>query len=218
MTSEAVLWVIVAYVAGSIPFSLLVVRWITGVDVRAVGSGNPGATNALRAGGRVVGLLALAGDFGKGAIVVVAARFAGNPPVVVNLVAAAVVLGHVYSLFLRFRGGKGVAPAAGALGALAPLAFLGSLAVFFLTVATTRYVSLGSILAVTTFPLILWGLAQMELTERHEPAFLASATLIPALVVWRHRGNVARLLAGTERRIERKATRNARTNGHGAGP
>lgn len=194
-------WIVGAYLVGSVPFSLLVVRWISGVDVRDVGSGNVGATNALRAGGRLVGLLALLGDLGKGASVVLAARLAGIEPPVVGVVAAAVVVGHVYSLFLRFRGGKGVAAAAGALGALAPLAFAGSLIVFFLTVIVSRYVSLGSILAVASFPVLLWALSAFEITARRDPAFLASATLIPILVVWRHRGNIDRLRNGTERRI-----------------
>ena len=194
-------WIAAGYFVGSIPFSVLVVRWIAGIDVRTVGSGNPGATNALRAGGPSAGLMALVGDFGKGAGVVTAARVADVPLPTVGLVAAAVVVGHVYSLFLRFRGGKGVAPAAGALGALAPTAFAGSLVVFFSTVAATRYVSLGSILAVGTFPLFAWLLPLLGLPGEKDPAYVASTTLIPILVLWRHRGNISRLRAGTERRI-----------------
>jgi glycerol-3-phosphate acyltransferase PlsY len=121
--------------------------------------------------------------------------------VVTGLVAAAVVIGHVYPLYLGFRGGKGVATAAGALGALAPGAFGLSLLVFVLVVFWTRFVSLGSILAVSSFPLFVWMLSAVVRSAERDPEFVATATLIPILVLWRHRGNIARLRRGTERRL-----------------
>lgn len=190
-------WLLAAYLLGSIPFSLLAVRVSTGKDVREAGSGNVGATNALRVGGVGAGAVALAGDVGKGVAVVLAARLWGGSPVLTGIVAAAVVVGHVYPLFLGFRGGKGVATAGGALGALAPYAFLLSLVVFLVLVFSTRYVSLGSLGAVLTFPLFVWLLHG---TERGG-WFLAVATLVPILIVWRHRENIARLLRGEERRF-----------------
>ena len=194
-------WVLGAYLLGSIPFSFLVPLWLADVDVRGIGSGNVGATNALRAGGPGVASLSLAGDLGKGIGTVVAARWAGTTPVVTGLVAAAVVIGHVYPLYLGFRGGKGVATAAGALGALAPGAFGLSLLVFVLVVFWTRFVSLGSILAVSSFPLFVWMLSAVVRSAERDPEFVATATLIPILVLWRHRGNIARLRRGTERRL-----------------
>jgi len=194
-------WVLGAYLLGSIPFSFLVPLWLADVDVRGIGSGNVGATNALRAGGPGVASLSLAGDLGKGIGTVVAARWAGTTPVVTGLVAAAVVIGHVYPLYLGFRGGKGVATAAGALGALAPGAFGLSLLVFVLVVVWTRFVSLGSILAVSSFPLFVWMLSAVVRSAERDPEFVATATLVPILVLWRHRGNIARLRRGTERRL-----------------
>ena len=190
-------WVLAAYLVGSIPFSLLAVRVSSGQDIREAGSGNVGATNALRVGGLGAGAVALTGDVGKGAATVLVARLWGGSSVLTGLVAAAVVVGHVYSLFLGGRGGKGVATAGGALGALAPWAFLLSLSVFLVLVVSTRYVSLGSMGAVLTFPLFVWLLNDLE----RGGWFLAVATLVPILVVWRHRGNILRLLRGEERKL-----------------
>lgn len=199
--ATAAAWVVGAYLVGSIPFSYLVPRWLSGVDVRQIGSGNVGATNAMRAGGRGAAALSLAGDLGKGIGPVLASRWETVSPVVPGLVGAAVVVGHVYPLYLRFRGGKGVATAAGALGALAPGAFGLSLVTFVAVVAWTRYVSLGSVVAVSLFPLYVWLLSWLGWAPTRAPAFVTAATLIPILVVWRHRGNLARLRRGTERRL-----------------
>jgi glycerol-3-phosphate acyltransferase PlsY len=190
-----------AYLVGSIPWSWLVVRWKTGRDVREVGSGNVGATNAMRAAGRGAGALALVLDVVKGVAPVLAARSLGAPPLVESGVAAFAVVGHMYPLWLRFRGGKGVATAAGALGALAPLAMSLSLVVFVAVVTWKRYVSLASIAAACTFPLFVLLLAARDDGARAEASFLVGSTLVPLLVVWRHRGNLRRLVAGTERRL-----------------
>ncbi len=189
-----------AYLLGSIPWSWLVVRWKTGQDVRQVGSGNVGATNAMRAAGRAAGLLALVLDVAKGVAPVLAARALGATPLVESCAATLAVLGHMYPLWLRFRGGKGVATAAGALGALAPVPAALAGAVFLLAVATTRYVSLGSIAALVAFPLLVLALGGHAHTPRDVP-FLVSSALVPALSVWKHRGNIRRLFAGTERRL-----------------
>ncbi|HVS01543.1 MAG TPA: glycerol-3-phosphate 1-O-acyltransferase PlsY [Thermoanaerobaculia bacterium] len=196
--------VLAAYLVGSISFSYLVVRVLTGRDVRAEGSGNAGATNALRVAGKGAGAAALLLDVAKGAGAVAAARLLGAPPVVVAVTAAAVVVGHVWPLFLDLRGGKGVATAAGALGVLAPVPSLLAAVVFLAVVGVTRFVSLGSMLGVASFPLFVF-LSQRLGWEEHDPAFVAGSVLVPALVLFKHRSNARRLLAGSERRLGERA-------------
>lgn len=190
-----------AYLVGAIPWSWLIVRWKTGQDIREIGSGNVGATNAMRAAGRGAGVLALLLDIGKGVAPVLVARALDAPPLVVSCAAALAVLGHMYPVWLGFHGGgKGVATAAGALGALAPIPALLSAVVFLVVTALFRYVSLGSIAALVAFPLLVLALASRGDAPR-DTAFLVSSALVPALSVWKHRGNIRRLLAGTERRL-----------------
>jgi glycerol-3-phosphate acyltransferase PlsY len=190
-----------AYLVGAIPWSWLVVRWKTGQDVRQIGSGNVGATNAMRAAGRAAGVLALLLDIAKGVVPVLVARALDAPPLVVSCAAALAVLGHMYPVWLGFHGGgKGVATAAGALGALAPLPALLCAIVFLVVTALSRYVSLGSIAALVSFPLLVMALASRG-DAPHDRAFLLSSALVPALSVWKHRGNIRRLRAGTERRL-----------------
>jgi glycerol-3-phosphate acyltransferase PlsY len=194
-----------SYLIGSIPWSWLVVRWKTGRDVREVGSGNVGATNAMRAAGRWAGLLALLLDVAKGVAPVLIVRAIGTTMLVESLAALAAVIGHMYPVWLRFRGGKGVATAAGAMGALAPLPALLAAAVFFVVVAVTRYVSLGSIVAMASFPLFVVLLADRSQPPWDRPSRVA-CILVAALSIWKHRGNIGRLLAGSERRLgDRKA-------------
>ena len=198
------LWVAIfagAYLVGSIPWSWLVVRWRTGRDVREVGSGNVGATNAMRAAGRGAGALALVLDVVKGVAPVLAVRALGAPPLVESAVATLAVVGHMFPVWLRFRGGKGVATAAGALGALAPLAMALSLVVFVVVVAWKRYVSLASLAAAGSFPLFVLLLRARDGDLGADAPFLVSSALVPLLIVWRHRGNLRRLRAGTERRL-----------------
>jgi glycerol-3-phosphate acyltransferase PlsY len=190
-----------SYLVGAIPWSWLLVRWKTGQDVRRVGSGNVGATNAMRAAGKVVGVIALLLDVGKGVAPVLVARALGAPPLVESCAATLAVLGHMYPVWLGFHGGgKGVATAAGALGALAPIPALLAAVVFIVVTALFRYVSLGSIAALVAFPLLVFLLSRRGDAPR-DTAFLVSSALVPALSVWKHRGNIRRLLAGTERRL-----------------
>jgi glycerol-3-phosphate acyltransferase PlsY len=178
--------------------------WIArarGVDVRKIGSGNPGATNVMRAAGRGAGLIALACDAGKGVVAVLLARLLLPSPSWWGWAALAAVCGHVFSVFLRFRGGKGVATAAGALGAVSPLALGAAMVVFVATVALTRYVSLGSMLGAVAFPAALWWLAPEGLARATRTSLLASSGLIALLVLARHRTNLERLLAGTENKL-----------------
>ena len=184
-----------AYLLGSIPFSFVVARWFGVEDVRRVGSGNVGATNVMRSAGKAAGALAFLLDAVKGAG---AAFLAGllEPPasVVPPLAAGAAVLGHMYPVWLRFQGGKGVATGAGAFVPLAPAATAGALVVFVLTAALTRYVSVGSIAAAAALAALAFALGS-------PPAVAWSATFVAALVIWKHRGNLRRLVEGTESRV-----------------
>jgi glycerol-3-phosphate acyltransferase PlsY len=193
--------VALAYALGSVPFSYLIVKLAKGRDVRTVGSGNAGATNVMRAAGKAAGAAALLLDCGKGVAAVTAARALGASGLVVGGAAAAVVAGHIYPVFLGFRGGKGVATASGALGALEPAALAASLALFVLVVAWKRTISLGSIAAAAAFPLLL--LAGVWLGWLRPPGAgpIAAAFLIPALVVVRHSANLDRLRRGVEPRL-----------------
>jgi glycerol-3-phosphate acyltransferase PlsY len=201
--ARAALVIGAAYLLGALPWSVWIAR-AHGVDVRKVGSGNPGATNVLRAAGRSAGILALACDVGKGVLAVVLARAVLASPVWWGWAALAAVCGHVFSVFLRFRGGKGVATAAGALGALSPAALGVALVVFVAAVALTRYVSLGSMLGAVTFPIALWRFADPSLAPGERLELLLATGLIAALVLARHRANLGRLLAGTENKLGAK--------------
>jgi glycerol-3-phosphate acyltransferase PlsY len=199
-TLRGAIVVAAGYLLGALPFSVWIAR-ARGVDVRRVGSGNPGATNVLRAAGRGPGLLALACDVAKGVVAVLLARLLGLSPAWWGWAALAAVYGHVFSVFLRFRGGKGVATAAGALGAVSPLALGAAVSVFVAAVGLTRYVSLGSMLGAVAFPVALWWLAPAELDGEARTALLVSSSLIALLVLVRHRANLQRLLAGTENKL-----------------
>jgi acyl phosphate:glycerol-3-phosphate acyltransferase len=190
-----------AYLLGSLPFAFLVVRLRTGRDLRDLGSGNAGATNAMRAAGVGAGVISLALDFGKGVAAVILARSLGATPEVVALCAGTVVLGHVYPVFLGFRGGKGVATAAGALGTLAPAAAALSALAFLVVVAWKRYVSLGSVVAAATFPIFVFLAGIAGWLPAPRPSFVATSALVPVLVIFKHRENLRRLLAGVEPRL-----------------
>ncbi len=190
----------VAYLLGSIPFGYLLVRMFRRQDVRAGGSGNIGATNVARMGGKGLGVLTLLLDLGKGLLAVLLAKHLA--PADFNLaVLAAVfaVLGHVFPIWLGFRGGKGVATALGVFTALTPRASGAILLVFLLVVLITRYVSLASIVAAATFPFFAFY------SVRHPSAIaIAGFVFIPLLICVKHRANIARLLAGTESRFGSK--------------
>ena len=212
-----------SYLLGAIPFSLVVARAL-GVDLRLHGSGNAGATNAMRVLGKGPGLLVFLLDFGKGlAAVTLVSRLAdadalvgvlGSRPELAaawaaTLAGTAAMLGHVFTVWGRvffgsWKGGKGVATGAGMLAGLAPLPVALAAVVFALVLAATRYVSLGSILAALSLPLTLVAL-HFGLGVENPPPVWIFATVVPAFIVWTHRANVRRLLNGTESRIGSKA-------------
>jgi len=204
---ETVLALALSYVLGSIPTGAIAGR-LRGVDLRKVGSGNLGFTNALRALGPRFAVPVLVVDVAKGTAAVLAAgAIAGTAsplgPTGVRLACGlAAIVGHVWSVFARFRGGRGVATACGVFLALSPIAAASCIAVWGLVVAATRYVSLGSIVALALLPFAVT--AEARLTKPPQAAALAvAATLVALLVVVKHRPNMKRLLAGTEHRLGR---------------
>jgi glycerol-3-phosphate acyltransferase PlsY len=192
LTVVAVL--IVAYLLGAIPFALLLTR-NSGVDVRRVGSGNPGASNVWRSIGPALGASVLVLDCAKGAAAVFIARAVGLDREAQALAGLAVVLGHVFPPWLRFHGGKGVAAAAGAFLVVSPIALGVAFAVFAIAVGITRYVSLGSILGAIALV--------VSMVVRREPAGVIGATAMVALIIiLRHRENILRLRRGTELHVD----------------
>jgi acyl phosphate:glycerol-3-phosphate acyltransferase len=182
-----------AYLLGSVPTGFLL-GYFAGVDVRKAGSGNVGATNVARVAGKKLGLVTLVADTAKGFVPVFVAREIGLSMDIAGWVALAAFLGHVYPIFLKFQGGKGVATALGALLALAPAA-TGVLVVVFLVVAlATQTVSLASIVAAAMAPLALW-------VFDYPSPLIGVTSLIALLILWRHRENIRRLLAGKEPRF-----------------
>jgi acyl phosphate:glycerol-3-phosphate acyltransferase len=184
---------LIAYFLGAVPFGYLLVKWRTGRDVRASGSGNIGATNVLRTTGRTLGVVTLLLDIAKGfAAVWVAARLTSGSPLWTAAAALAVMAGHAFPVFLGFRGGKAVASFVGAFLYLAPAALGVTLVVFVLLVARTRYISLGSIVGAALLPFAAWLIS-------HSPApVIAAAAIAGAFVIWRHKENIVRLRTGSE--------------------
>jgi acyl phosphate:glycerol-3-phosphate acyltransferase len=185
--------VIAAYVLGSIPFSYLVARR-RGVDVRTVGSGNVGATNVMRNVGRGAGLLAFGLDFLKGVAASLLGRALEPQSPLPALCAVMAVLGHMYPVWLRFRGGKGVATGAGAFLPLAPAATLSALAAFAVVLLATRYVSIASIAGTVVLAVAAFLLGAPLTVVR-------AASGLALLIVWKHRANLQRIARGTESRI-----------------
>lgn len=185
---------ILAYLIGSISSAILAARVYTLADPRAVGSGNPGATNILRQGNKTAALVTLLGDILKGALPVIIARLLTGDPVILAAVAAAAFLGHLFPLYYRFRGGKGVATGLGVYLALCWAVGLGLIACWLLVAAVTRYSSLAAIVTSAVSPLLVayW---------LPHPAYLVMALVLAALLLWRHRGNMQRLWRGEEDRI-----------------
>jgi glycerol-3-phosphate acyltransferase PlsY len=192
----------VGYLLGSIPFAFLVSRQ-RGIDLRRVGSGNVGAANVLRSSGAAAAVLAMCLDAMKGAIAVLVAQRLGVGHAGVMAAGFAAVVGHLHPVWLGFRGGKGVATAAGVFAVLAPVALAVSAAVFVAVVSIARYVSLGSLAGAVT-------LATAALAS-DTPPFVGTGAVVTAIVVaHRHRGNLARLAAGTERRVGQRLSSRAR--------
>lgn len=198
----ALLAIVLSYLVGSIPAGYIVGRLFKGIDIRSYGSGNIGFTNALRVLGVVPGIIVLLADVGKGAAAVLAISRLGGlqpnalTPYLPSLCGAFAIAGHIWTVFLKFRGGKGVATSLGIFTSLSPLAGLISLGVWIIVVAITRYVSLGSMLLCISFCVAvfitsgeyIWGTRILALA-------------VTAIVIYKHKGNIQRLIRGEERKF-----------------
>ncbi len=200
-----VLIIMAAYLLGSIPFGYLIVRAKEGADVRDAGSGGTGATNVSRHAGKVAGVVTLLLDAAKGALAVVLARWFLTPDFGVNWWVAAAgviaVLGHIFPLWLGFRGGKGVATGVGVFLSLSPLAVACAAVLFLVVVGATRYVSLGSITAAAALPLFIWLLSLFVRPLVGFAPVMTAAIGAGALIILMHRANIKRLMHGTENRF-----------------
>ena len=206
---EAIIIIIFAFLLGGIPSGLIIGKRY-GIDVRTVGSCNTGATNVTRCVGKKAGIVCFFCDFLKGAIPVVIAIFFSKLPWVQIAAFAAAVAGHMFPVYLKFKGGKGVATAAGGAFAIAPLPLAAALLIWYVVFRISRYVSLASIIAATALPVgaLVLRLCFDPVTApwylRVQTAVVVAFALIGALAVYRHRSNISRLLNGTESRFEKK--------------
>jgi len=191
------LFVLIAiYLIAAIPTGVVLSRLMGSDDVRQKGSGNIGATNVYRVAGKWAGILTLAGDILKGFLPLLAYKSWLVPtPTQLGVASCIAIIGHCYPVYLKFQGGKGIATALGIFLVLSPKAVLGALIIFIIAVGTTRYVSLGSVLAILAAPVLILVL------NHPQPIFLATL-FIAILVTWRHRENIRRLLDGTENRFK----------------
>jgi len=183
--------IVAGYLAGSLSAAIITCRVMGLADPRTQGSGNPGATNVLRVGGKKAAAITLLGDAIKGVIPVLAAQLMGFDPWALALTALAAFIGHLYPVFFQFRGGKGVATAFGVLVVLAWPVGLAILATWLAVAKLTKISSLSALVAAALTPAYMWWL-------RPEPAFVITAGIISVLLIWRHRSNIQKLLAGTE--------------------
>lgn len=191
-----ILVLIIIYLIAAIPTGVVLSRMMGSEDIRQTGSGNIGATNVYRVAGKLAGILTLLGDISKGFLPLLAYKSWLTPtPTQLGIACVVAIAGHCYPIYLKFQGGKGVAIALGLFLVLSPKAVLIALVVFIVTVAITRYISLGSILATMSAPLLIL------LFNQPQPIFLATL-FIAMLVTWRHRSNISRLLDGTESRFK----------------
>ena len=196
--------IIIAYLIGSIPFGYLIVRSKGGGDIRETGSGGTGATNVSRRAGKAAGVFTLVLDALKGSITVLLAQSLADGPSLNWTVAAAAIatiVGHIFPVWLAFRGGKGVATGVGVFLIMAPFALLCAGVLFVAIVSLTRYVSLGSIIAAATIPLFVWLQTMFVEPVPDLRPLLVAAIVGALLIVFAHRGNIARLARGTEARI-----------------
>jgi acyl phosphate:glycerol-3-phosphate acyltransferase len=196
---EAYLLVLIAYLLGSVPTGYILGS-LAGVDVRQAGSGNVGATNVARVVGKRHGIFTLIGDAAKGFIPVIIALNLNFSPLATACVGIAAFLGHVYSVFLRFKGGKGVATALGVFLALAPWATLVLIMIFAAVFLATRIVSLSSMISAASAPLVLW-------ISSYPALWVWMSFFIAAMIVLRHRENIQRLLSGTEPKLGAASSR-----------
>ena len=187
---------IVIYLIAAVPTGIVLARVMGYEDVRDKGSGNIGATNVYRVAGKLAGVLTLAGDILKGFLPLLACKtWLAPTSAQLGITCAMAIVGHCYPVYLKFSGGKGIATALGIFLVMSPIAVLGAAIVFGITVATTRFISLGSVLAAMSAPLLVLMLNQPQ------PIFLATL-FIAALIVWRHRSNIKRLMDGSEDRFK----------------
>jgi glycerol-3-phosphate acyltransferase PlsY len=194
MLSSFSILLITTYFVGAVPFGLLFARWLTGKDPREHGSGNTGATNALRTGGKKVGILTLFADILKGVIPVAIAIQLDLGESKTMAIALAAFFGHIFPIYLKFRGGKGVATMFGVLIPWEPLTAVVSFAVWFIVFKITRYVSLASIAAGFVLPLVAYFSGASD-------AAVATCLILGGLMTIRHHENVTRLIQGTESKV-----------------
>jgi len=193
----AIITIVIAYLIGSLSTAIIACK-LTGLpDPRDQGSGNPGATNVLRFGGKKIAIIVLLGDVVKGLLPVLVVNLMGGSAALIALTAAAAFLGHLYPLFFGFKGGKGVATALGIILAISWMAGLTVLAVWLLVALTLRYSSLAALCAAASAPLISWF-------YRPEGAILLMMIGISGLLIWRHHSNIKNLLQGKEAKIGQK--------------
>jgi glycerol-3-phosphate acyltransferase PlsY len=190
-----IIYILLAYLCGSIPFAYIVTKANGKVDIRTLGSGNSGATNVFREIGKCAGVITLSADILKGFIPVYFATFINNSFSYSVAVAAAAMAGHMFTIFLKFKGGKGVATGLGVFSALMPLPSLIALSIFGLVFVLSRYVSLGSICAVISLPLSSYFLGY----DAAELVIFTSVTTL--LIIYRHRANIKRLIERSEKKL-----------------
>ncbi|MEI6153016.1 MAG: glycerol-3-phosphate 1-O-acyltransferase PlsY [Deltaproteobacteria bacterium] len=188
-----ILWIVIAYLIGSIPVGIILAK-TRGADPRKAGSGNIGATNVMRTAGKTLGILTLAGDILKGLIPTTLALYSKQPAFVVAAIGFATFAGHLFPLFLKFRGGKGVATAAGVYLAISPLAILINVVIFILVLLKWRFVSLGSLVGTGLMPLAL-----LALNKPNEYVYLS--WIVGILIFIKHKDNIRRLLDGKENKV-----------------
>jgi len=189
---------VASYLLGTIPFGYILVRIFRGEDVRSSGSGNIGATNVARKS-PALGVATLILDAGKGLGAVALARAlsgGGHQSLVMTIAAFFAIVGHLFPVWLKFRGGKGVATSLGSFALIAPKSIVCMVGLFLLIVAATRYVSMGSVVSAAAFPVLVWALH--EYVQPVQLILIAAASL---LIIWKHRQNIGRLVAGTESKL-----------------
>ncbi|HSI44322.1 MAG TPA: glycerol-3-phosphate 1-O-acyltransferase PlsY [Methylotenera sp.] len=198
VTLIPIVWIIAAYLIGSISFGILMSKAFGLPDPRTVGSGNPGATNVARSGKKLPAILTLLGDAFKGWFVVWLALQSNMLMWVVAAVGLAVFFGHLYPIYHKFKGGKGVATALGVMLAISPLLGLAALLTWIVVFAISRYSSLGAILAAALSPVYAWFLLSVY------KDYIITVAVMSVFLIWRHRTNIQKLLAGTESGFSKK--------------
>jgi acyl phosphate:glycerol-3-phosphate acyltransferase len=209
MNITETLALVLAYFLGSIPFGHIIVKLKTGKDVRESGSGATGATNVLRTAGKTLGILTFALDIVKGVVAVLLARWitgvgSGDTTWVVAGAAILAIIGHIFPVWLGFKAGKGVATGLGVFLAIAPVAALCAFAIFIGIVAKTRYISLGSIIGSVIMIPLIWFWNGWVWPSPYLTQMLVAITIVAAVIVFKHRENIQRLMSGTENKFGQK--------------